>query len=173
MLPGEQIDSVQWIFQNNGTSKESNPEKLFSTNGEFEVTQIAYASNECKDTINQTITIPQTVSLPQTNILSPSQGEKIFENAVLLSWTAEDAISYSVETSVDSEFSTSTILEILTNQYLEYDISSIANKDSLWWRVIAINECGDEVKSETNFFIVSSIEQIAPLPYGIVQILYI
>ncbi|MBK8805337.1 MAG: hypothetical protein IPO21_01275 [Bacteroidales bacterium] len=54
----------KWIFQNNGTSKEYNPEKLFSTNGEFEVTQIAYASNECKDTINQTITIPQTVSLP-------------------------------------------------------------------------------------------------------------
>ncbi|MBK8805342.1 MAG: hypothetical protein IPO21_01300 [Bacteroidales bacterium] len=125
LLEFEQIDSVQWIFQNNGTSKESNPEKLFSTNGEFEVTQIAYASNECKDTINQTITIPQTVSLPQTNILSPSQGEKIFENAVLLSWTAEDAISYSVGVSVDSEFSTSTISEIHTNQYLEYDISSI------------------------------------------------
>ncbi|MBK8805338.1 MAG: hypothetical protein IPO21_01280 [Bacteroidales bacterium] len=86
---------------------------------------------------------------------------------------AEDAISYSVETSVDSEFSTSTISEIHTNQYLEYDISSIANKDSLWWRVKAINECGDEVKSETNFFIVSSIEKIAPLPYGTVSILYI
>lgn len=115
--------------------------------GNYQVTFVVADAAGHQNSITVPLTILSAPALPA--LLSPAQGSVLMNASVVLSWSSvANATSYRVEIATDVNFTNIIQTNVVSGSSLSFTAPA---PDQYYWRVTAINNCGDAVSSPFGF----------------------
>ncbi len=162
--PEGNIISWDWDF-GDGTvhSTNTNPTHTFTSANTYTITLTIQTDSGCTSFIQHPINVVDNAPSPMPfTLYLPSNDFTTTDKIINFAWnTSENAISYTLQYSTDSTFTTNvTNISNLTQNTLQLNIN---NYSRYFWRVIAYGLCGDYVKSNTSSFTIFSLNSISGL----------
>nr|WP_276207535.1 S8 family serine peptidase [Wenzhouxiangella sp. XN201] len=133
--------------------------------GSYDIEAIAIDDADPGNTASAFLTLNVDSATPdQTTLQSPADSSAGISLQPSLSWNAAiDASEYRVDIATDSGFSS--IVHAATVAGTSYDLPVALNESTTYyWRVTAVNSCGDGVVSSAFSFITESIVQVCSAP---------
>jgi len=146
------IIAQNWLLDNSIISNRENDSSFFDTSGSFDLTLLSEDEHHCVDTASKSITIFENLPVPKDFSASfPPNNAILYSDSIYLKWQkSENAAMYNVIVAKDSTF-TEILLEEknITETHLFSTINYIGN---CYWKVEALNICGDITASATHTF---------------------
>ncbi len=154
-VSGDNIINYHWDFGDNNSATTSTAGNVYNTPGTYNITHFVENQNNCFDSVIKPLNVVS--SAPATgafNLLSPANNyTEQSGNPISFAWSNSiNAQSYILQLSSNNQFSniTNSYGGILSNNYT---INSLTAR-KYYWRVIAINICGQQTIGETRSFTV-------------------
>lgn len=150
---GGTITNWAWDFGDLGTSNAQNPAHTYSSAGTYTVTLTITTSNGCTHQYSNTVSIVSNAPTPGAfTLIQPTQGANITDTSITFNWaSASDRYLYRIEVSTTSSFSN--IIYSSTTQDTSISTNTIPSSlYEYYWRVQAVNVCGQATSSSTGTF---------------------
>lgn len=170
------VVSWNWNFGNGNSSQQPNPSVLYSQPGKYQVSLTVATIAGCSSSFVDSIQVVSTAPLPSpVSLISPSNGFHISQSNVDFVWNPSPAASYyTLEVAPDSFFQFSNLYSSI--QSTHKTLSNFQSGVTYYWRVRAINVCGDYTTSAIYCFTYFTPASLADLSLwlradtGVVQV---
>jgi PKD repeat protein len=149
VAPGDNITSYNWNFGDNSSVGTPQTSHTYSVPGPVSVTLIVQNQNLCYDTLIKPLNVVSTApSTGNFNLLNPANGYISSSSATItFTWSkSNNAQSYLLQLSTDSLF----VNIVQASGGITGTATSLSNipANNYYWRVLAINICGQQTIGE-------------------------
>ncbi|MBX2908324.1 MAG: T9SS type A sorting domain-containing protein [Chitinophagales bacterium] len=159
--PEQTVQTWEWDISSIGTFNTSSVSTSFSSLGNYFVKHKVVTDKQCSDSTTKNIIIAPAVAPPTAIALtSPVDLSSFLVGTITFSWSsANNANKYKLQVSTDTAFQT--IIENTSTTNTSATLTIPESSVFYYWRVIALNRCGD---SSVSLYRTFSVFKVTTIP---------
>ncbi|HRN95760.1 MAG TPA: hypothetical protein PL084_13640, partial [Chitinophagales bacterium] len=159
--PEQTVQTWEWDISSIGTFNTSSVSTSFSSLGNYFVKHKVVTDKQCSDSTTKNIIIAPAVAPPTAIALTnPADQSNFLVGTITFSWSsANNANKYKLQVSTDTAFQT--IIENTSTTNTSATLTIPESSAFYYWRVIALNRCGD---SSVSLYRTFSVFKVTTIP---------